>query len=667
MDGPRWGFVLEDWVVGTGDRFSQVGRIMVTCRIGAVWTLAALSLVIGSSAVASVDPSGEARGLPKGLATYLEARLLEANGRYREAMDAYDRAVDQAPSVAEVRVSYATFLVELGMASRAVEVLAGVEDLEGDGLRVRALALSQLVTRKPELQAETESALRAALEINEDDPNLLFSLAQLLRSAGSLDEAERVVAGLRESRPENPRLLILHADLLKDLERWDEAVELFRRCAGGGPASASCRENLVAVLVEMDRPGEAGEAMLGWLSDIDLDSLMRAAALLWEGGRLELSLDTVERVLEKAPDSERALSLEAHLLSALGRHQEAVTRLRKLMRKNPNDIDLILAMAWSSGRGGDHEAARKWFGRAWELVADDTGSRQAVRCALTAARLEVIEGYPLVAREWLSRVGDYKLAGRDYVRLLAETYRREEQWRDGTSAMLRLQPSLEGRARIEAQAMEAEFRLRAGDPRAWQRLRPLLDGDDPQHVDLGLQVLQTVERWSDVEREAAAAIERSGARRDLVFARAAALERLDRFEESEELFRTMVEVEPDDANAANYLGYMWANRGVNLEEALDLITRAVAADPENPAYLDSLGWVYYRLGDQEQARYWLERAIDLGGGVGDGTILCHLGEVLIASGEPGEGRRYLQIGLDMGCEDPEHVRSLLETVGDEPE
>jgi len=637
---------------------------MVNGRIGFFWPLVALALAIGALAGAAVEPVGETPGLPEGLGTYLEARVLEANGQYREAMDAYARAVDQAPSVAEIRVSYATFLVDLGMAGRAVDVLAGFEDLDGDGLRVRALALSQLVTRKPELQAETESALRAALEINEDDPNLLFSLAQVLRSTGNLAEAERVVAGLRESRPENPRLLIFHADVLKDLERWEEAVELYRRCVGDGPAAASCRENLVAVLVEMDRPGEAGEAMLGWLRDIDLDSLMRAAVLLWEGGRLELSLDTVERVLEKASDSERALSLEAHLLSGLGRHQEAVLRLRKLIRRNPEDIDLILAMAWSSGRGGDHEEARKWLDRAWELVADDAGSRQAVRCALTAARLEVIEGNSLVAREWLRRVGDYKLAGRDYVRVLAETYRREEKWRDGTSAMLRLQPSLEGRAQIEAQAMEAEFRLRAGDPRAWQRLRPLLDADDPQHVDLGLQVLQAVERWSDVEREAAAAIERSGMRRDLVFSRAAALERLDRFDESEELFRTMVETEPDDANAANYLGYMWADRGTNLEQALDLIGRAVTLDPENPAYLDSLGWVHYRLGDLEQARHWLQRAIDLGGGVGDGTILCHLGEVLIASGEPDEGRSYLQIGLGLGCEDPEHVRSLLEDEGD---
>jgi tetratricopeptide (TPR) repeat protein len=493
-------------------------------------------------------------------------------------------------------------------------------------------------------------------------------LAQVLQRTGRFEEAEVVIAGLREGRPGNPRLLVFHAGLLRELGRREEALELYRRCAeGDGPLSGPCRENLVELLVELGRPGEAGEAMLGWLRDVDLDSLMRAAALLWEGGRLQLSLETVHRVLERAPDSERAMALEAHLLSALGHHEAAVVRLQRLLRKNPNDLDLILAMAWSTGRGGDHDEARKWLDRAWEQVQSDAGSREAVRCALTAARLEIMAGNSMVAREWLDRVGDLEAAGSDYPRLLAETFRREEQWKEGVSALVRVQPRLRGRAQAEAEALEAEFLLRSADPRAWRRLRPLLDAGDLERVLLGLQVLQTVERWQEVEQEAAAAEERLGGDRNLLFIRAAALERQGRFEESEVLFRALVESEPENANAANYLGYMWADREVYLDQALELIGRAVALDPENPAYLDSLGWVHFRLGDLDESERWLRRAIDLGGNVGDGTILCHLGEVLFSKGEFEEGRRFLLLGLDQGCDDPEHVRSLLDNAHDDPQ
>ena len=213
--------------------------------------------------------------------------------------------------------------------------------------------------------------------------------------------------------------------------------------------------------------------------------------------------------------------------------------------------------------------------------------------------------------------------------------------------------------------MEAEFRLRLGDPRAWRRLRPLLDDDGLENVMTGLQVLQSLERWQEVDKETAVAIDRFGENRDLIFTRAAALERLDQVEESEALFKQLVDTEPNDANAANYLGYMWADREVRLEEALELITRAVSLDPENSAYLDSLGWVHFRLGDLAEAERWLRRAVDLGGSLGDGTIFCHLGEVLLEGGDRTEARRYLVLGLDMGCENADHVRSLLDRTNDE--
>ena len=611
------------------------------------------------------EAAGRPVSLPSGLESYLDARVHQANGRYREALEAYGQALREAPEVGEVRLAFADFLVDIGMAGRAVELLEGREELGPESLRIRALALAQMATRDPELMPETESALRAAVRAGANDPNLQLALAQVLQQQGKLEESEQVVSALRAGRPDNPRLVEMNADLLVSLGRLEEAAGLYRDCVGDGPTATSCRQKLVDLLVKLDRPGEAGELMLEWLRDVDLDSLMRAAALLWEGGRLERSLETVQRVLARAPDSPPALKLEAHLLSMLGRHEEAVDRLQKLVKTSPEDTGLLLAMAWSSGRSGDQEKARVWLDRAWQLVAADPGSRDAIRCALTGARLELMAGNSNSAREWLDRVGDPGLAGLEYPRLLAEIYRRQEDWSGGLAAMVRTAPQLEGRARVEAEALEAEFRFRLGDRRAWQRLRPLLDSAQLAEVLLGLQVLQTVERWPDVVRESAAAAERFPESRDLLFTRAAANERIGSSEAAEELFLRLVESDPDDAGAANYLGYMWADRNENLDEALRLIRRAVSLEPENVAYLDSLGWVHYRRGDLDEAERWLRRAIELGGDVGDGTILCHLGEVLLAKDALDEGRRYLLLGLDMGCEDPDHIRSLLDRTDDD--
>lgn len=636
-------------------------------------TLAALVIVMmtvlttGPMLAAEGSREPEDGALPAGLEAFLEGRLLESEARYREALAAYDRAFREAPSLAEVRIAYGNLLLRLGMADRAVELLEGVYGLDWHGRRVYALALAQYSVQRPDRMDDARVALEEVLGERDDDPNLLLSLGQLLHRMGDIEGAEAVIAELRENRPGSPQLISYHANLLLQLGRRDQAADLFARCASSPLTRAGCLETAVELLVETGRPGDAAEILLAASADDDLDQLMRAAYLLWDANRPAEASTVVQRVLLKAPDSERARTLQAHLLAATGRSAEAATLYRSLIRKSSDDLDLKLSLAWTLARSGDLDEARRWLDRAWEAVAENSGSDEAVRCAVAAARVELVSGNPLLAREWLARVADPKTAGEEYVRLLGESFRQQQHWAEGISALTRLQPLLTGDARLAAEAIEAEFRLRSSDSRAWRRLRPLLDSNDPSAVLMGLQVLQATERWSEVEREAAAALERAPNNRGIRFARAASLERLGRFDEAEAAFLEILEAEPNDAAAANYLGYLWADRGVRLDEALDLINRAVTAEPENPAYLDSLGWVHYRLGSLAEAERWLRRAVEIDSS--DGTLLAHLGEVLLARGEVEEGRRLLVTALDVGCEDPDHVRSLMDGLRDasEPE
>lgn len=96
---------------------------------------------------------------------------------------------------------------------------------------------------------------------------------------------------------------------------------------------------------------------------------------------------------------------------------------------------------------------------------------------------------------------------------------------------------------------------------------------------------------------------------DIRFNLAAAYERLGQFEESEREFKWIIGKVPDNALALNYLGYMYADRGVNLEEALEMIKKAVSLDPRNGAYLDSYAWVLYRLGRYEEALVQMNEAL----------------------------------------------------------
>ena len=114
------------------------------------------------------------------------------------------------------------------------------------------------------------------------------------------------------------------------------------------------------------------------------------------------------------------------------------------------------------------------------------------------------------------------------------------------------------------------------------------------------------------------------------YARALVAEKLGDLEMVESDLQTILEKEPANAQVLNALGYTLADRTTRYEEALKYIKRAIELEPDDPAVVDSMGWVHYRLGDYNQAIKHLRRANELSK---DPEIAAHLGEVLWVSGD----------------------------------
>ncbi len=100
--------------------------------------------------------------------------------------------------------------------------------------------------------------------------------------------------------------------------------------------------------------------------------------------------------------------------------------------------------------------------------------------------------------------------------------------------------------------------------------------------------------------------------------------------DAERTVRQLVTLEPGNADALNYLGYMLAERGQQLDEAIRLVRRALDIEPNNPNYLDSLGWAYYRRGDYDQAEKYLAPAAQQM--PRNSTVQDHMGDILARRG-----------------------------------
>jgi tetratricopeptide (TPR) repeat protein len=148
-----------------------------------------------------------------------------------------------------------------------------------------------------------------------------------------------------------------------------------------------------------------------------------------------------------------------------------------------------------------------------------------------------------------------------------------------------------------------------------------------------------------------------------------ALERTGDLTAAAVAFRRVLAIRPGDAAAANYLGYMWADKGLRLDSAKKLIALALDGDSANGAYLDSYAWVFYKLGNADSAYVYILKAIEQIND--DGTVYGHYGDILQKRGETASALDAYKksLAIDPDSEDAARIREkirLLENKGTGP-
>jgi Tfp pilus assembly protein PilF len=177
----------------------------------------------------------------------------------------------------------------------------------------------------------------------------------------------------------------------------------------------------------------------------------------------------------------------------------------------------------------------------------------------------------------------------------------------------------------------------------------LLDGT-PADFEIQLDLAQVDEqglRWTDAEQavHAAEKIAPESSQKEMTgFMLGAIFERQKKFDQAEEQFRKVLDENPRNPSVLNYYGYMLADRGIRLEEATDLIKRALMEDPDNAAYQDSLGWAYFKQNKFSDAEEFLRKAATRENH--DPTILSHLGDLYSKMGKDDLAEAQWQKSLD---------------------
>lgn len=386
----------------------------------------------------------------------------------------------------------------------------------------------------------------------------------------------------------------------------------------------------------------------------DLQAWLAFGGLAQQLGDAELAERIVDAVVQRFPGEPRVAILRASQLREAGQAEAAAATLAEVAALAGIPLELRMAIAFEYDQLDDIAAAaavlasgeqsdRSYALRASLLAkAEDKGALSALY-----SELERDAGTPDPARRLLlGQVAEFLERHEDALAWYRGVPGGEQRWQ----ARLRADKVLYDLGRVS----EAFADLRA--------LQQDAEADDGIRRDAYLLEAELHAQADDAAAEQDAYARGLAAFADegaLLYSRALMWERRDDIARAEADLRRVLVSDPDNVAALNALGYTLADRTTRYREALELIDRARVAEPDNPAIIDSYGWVLYRLGRNDEALVALRRAYGL---QEDAEIGAHLGEVLWATGQRAEARRFFDEARKLDA-DSRALQWALEKTG----
>ncbi|GHU24714.1 hypothetical protein FACS189488_09990 [Betaproteobacteria bacterium] len=453
------------------------------------------------------------------------------------------------------------------LARRAAEIAFTARDLE----------LARAATR---IWSETDPG-------SKDAQRLLDSV--LHGNLTPLDGVETQLSRALAQRPDKLGANLLGlAHTLSWVENKVAAMELVFRLTTpylDHPEAYFARAQAAAIANRANEALAAIDLALAARPDWEPALLLKAQLLINAGAAVDAS-KLVESVLARHPDSRTLKLAYARSLAAARQFEAALDAFRAVLDDSPDDGEALYAVALLTLDLGKHAEAEPLL-----LKVLEGGHPQADAIRIQLGQIAAARGDHAAARKWFEAVGP-------------------------------------GRYTLEARVRNARSLAQQGQLKEARRLlqQPVDTPEEHQRLVLAeAQLLTEAGQGQDAYALVDAALVTDPDNADLLYETAMLAERIGLFEVMEGRLRKLIALHTDHAHALNALGYSLADRGLRLEEAEDLISRALEITPKDAFILDSKGWVKFKRGDLEGARTALEEAYAIRT---DAEIAAHLGEVL---------------------------------------
>ncbi len=550
------------------------------------------------------------------------AGLYARQNRLREALAAAEIALKIDPGTVEAHwvlgTIYAAYSqseesaktatarqAERDFAERAIPHLEAVLNARG------ATADPELLLTLGRLYLKTSDANKAVgllsrfIEIEPDSLDAVVLLSEAYTKAGRIDDAIKLLTSGAEREP---ALYPPLATALEQAGRWKDAVDAYAKASQQGVNSVDLRRRWAIALMNADRPGDAAKAR-----------------------------DLLQQVLDKDPKDTRAMYLLVQAQRQLNDYQAAEATARRLIAADPGGLSGPYALAQVFEQRHQPRSVidtlQPVVDRLAASAAADTGSEAPLLLHLAFAYIDLDQpdrAISILERAKQRAPNDSTIdVGLAQAHIAAKRYAQAADLADKARVA---HPDDVRLARLEADALRQSGQMDRGVA-ILEQIRQAHPDDPANYVALA-QLLVSGDRAEQAASVMQTARTRFPEDLSVLFETGAVCERQKKYAEAEKLFKDVLAENPLHAPALNYLGYMLADRGLRLGESVKYIRRALEVEPDNPAYLDSLGWAYFKMNRLDLAEPNLRRAA--ADRPTDSAVQDHLGDLLLKLGRPDE-------------------------------
>jgi len=485
------------------------------------------------------------------------------------------------------------------------------------------MVLGQLYTVKHQPE-KAEAEFKTAQAIEPESEEVVLNLARLYAESGDVQHAVKAIEVVPEDG-RTPKMEFTLGALYDQLKQPKDAIAAYKRADDLEPGDLQTQDALAAALLSDDQLDEALKQYQA-LSEADpenTEALVHIGEILRRQGKYEDALASIRKASKIDPTSLEAGFNEGLLLDVLGRFDDAVQTYQ----------EMVDATSHANGAYTDEEKNNRaiFLERLGALYLEENKTDPA----LAAYQKMIDMGGSFASRGYQGQVDAYRDA-HEYDKAIDVS-----------------------RKAVAADPKDRDLKLMLAGELADQdhpdeglaMAKSLLDGATPdQQRGVWVAIAQMdvrLKRWKDAE-DALNPVEPLATKKEdrtyLFFLRGECAERQKHEDQAEGFFRQALNLDPENTMTLNYLGYMWADKGIKLPDALKMIRKAVDLEPMNGAYLDSLGWVYFKMGEYELAEDNLRQAVNRD--QSDPTVHMHLGDLYEKTGRIRLAAAQWQISLD---------------------